>query len=187
VGEFPLHISNEPSFNEDLGLVMAVFESGHSVELSATGYSMFPTLRPGDRIIVKPLMKGELPIRGSVVVYIVNNLTGQGTEPLGKDKREERRSGNGGLVMHRLIGINDDGSGKPLFITRGDSGTEPDKPWPQQQLIGVAVSYKRGKKEQLIKTFIPESWRYIYNLILLWMFSKIMRLNRMVDRLLKSK
>ena len=148
MGEFPLHISNEPSFNEDLGLVMAVFESGHSVELSATGYSMFPTLRPGDRVIVKPLMKGELPIRGSVVVYLVNIITGQGTEPLGK---------------------------------------EPDKPWPQQQLIGVAVSYKRGKIEQLIKTFIPASWRYIYNLMLLWMFSKSMRLNRMVDSLLKSK
>lgn len=181
MGEFPLHISNEPSFNEDLGLVMAVFESGHSVELSATGYSMFPTLRPGDRIIVKPLMKGELPIRGSVVVYIVTNVTGQGAGPTGKDKREERRSGNGGLVMHRLIGINDDGSGKPLFITRGDSGTEPDKPWPQQQLIGVAVSYKRCKKEYSVKTLLPGMWRYLFNRRLLWLFNKIKILDEILS------
>ena len=169
-----------------MGIIFSVLESGNSVELPAVGYSMFPTLQPGDRIIVKPLIKGELPIRGSVVVYLANNVTGQGAEPTVKDKRKERRSGNGGLVMHRLIGIYDDRSGKPLFITRGDSGKEPDKPWPQQQLIGVAVRFKRGKKEQLIKTFIPTSWQYIYNLMLLWMFNKIMRLNRMVDRLLKS-
>ena len=44
--------------------VKAVLESGNSVELSAAGYSMFPTLRPGDRVIVKPLAKGEIPVGG---------------------------------------------------------------------------------------------------------------------------
>ena len=170
-----------------MGIIFSVLESGNSVELPAVGYSMFPTLRPGDRIIVKPIMKGELPIRGSVVVYLANNVTGQGEGTTAKDNREKRWSGNRGLVMHRLIGIYNNPSGKPLFITRGDSGKEPDKPWPQQQLIGVAVNYKRDKKEQLIKTFIPAFWRYIYNLMFLWMFRKIMRLKRMVDRLLKSK
>jgi len=76
--------------------------------------------------------------------------------------------------MHRLVEIISDDSGKLLYITRGDSVKEPDKPWPQQQLIGVAKSYKRGRKEHSIKAFIPGACRYLFNHRLLWMFNKIM-------------
>ncbi len=148
---FSLHSAGyDISYNRDIGIITAVLESGHSVELPATGYSMFPTLRSGDRVIVKPLTKGKLPKPGSVVVY--------------KD--------NSGLVMHRLVEILDDDSCKQMFDTRGDSMIDHDKPWSQQQLIGIAVSYKRGKKEHLIKTFVPGTWRYYYYHRLLWLFNK---------------
>jgi signal peptidase I len=138
----------------DIGLVKTILESGHSIELPATGYSMFPTLRPGYRLVVKPATKGETPKIGSVVVY--------------KD--------NGSLVMHRLIEIIDDDPNNILFITRGDSMLEPDKPWPLQQMMGVAVSYRGVKKEHSVKTFVPGVWRYGYNRRLLWKYNKLMRL-----------
>ena len=152
---FPLHSADKDnSFERDLGLITAVLESGHSVELPATGYSMFPTFRPGYRVVVRPLTEGEPPIRGSVVVYKENN----------------------GLVMHRLIEIIDNDPNNILFITRGDSMLEPDKPWPLQQLMGVAVRYKGGRREHSVKTFVPGVWRYGYNRRMLWIYNKLMRL-----------
>ena len=135
----------------DIGLIKEVLESGNSVELPANGYSMFPTLRPGDRVIVKPFGKGELPNPGRVVVYY--------------DK--------GVLVMHRLVEIKNDDSDNSLLITRGDSARETDKPWRQEQLLGSAISYKRRRKEHLIKAFAPGVWRYLFNHRMLWVYIKM--------------
>jgi signal peptidase I len=153
------------SFKKAREIISAVLETGNPIELTAEGYSMFPTFKPGDRITIKPLNKRELPEPGSVVVY--------------EDK--------GVFVMHRLVKMVNNDAGIQTFITRGDSSLEPDQPWPQQQLIGVAVSYISGKKVNFAKNFIPGNFRYKYNRRLLWMFNKIMRLNRELGKLVKSK
>jgi signal peptidase I len=142
------------SLNEDKNIdaietVVAVLRSGNSVELSAEGYSMFPTFLPGDRIIVRPLAWGELPVAGSVVVY--------------KD--------NGGLILHRLLKIIESDTGQLIYITRGDSMSEPDSPCQFHQFLGVAVSYKRSERGLPVKPFTPASWRYIINRRLLWLNS----------------
>lgn len=139
----------------NIEIIKAVLESGHSVELPATGYSMFPTLKPGDKVVIKPLDKGEFPKPGQVVIYELNNV----------------------FVMHRLIEITEGSAGDQLFITRGDSGMEYDKPWQQQQVIGVVISYKRDGKEHLINTLIPGTWRYLFNRRILWLFNKIKSLD----------
>jgi signal peptidase I len=163
---------NDTSLNENIALMKVVLESGNSVELPASGYSMFPTLRPGDKVVVKPLAKEELPLTGSVIVCMDNGASVQGCYDA--MVQTEKKS----LVMHRLIEMIADDSGKILYFTRGDSGKERDKPWPQQQLLGVAKSYRRGKKEHSIKTFVPGVWRYLFNHRLLWIFNKIMQLTR---------
>jgi signal peptidase I len=190
--------------DSNVGIVIAVLESGNSVELKATGYSMFPTLRPGDRVVVKPLVKGELPVPGNVVVCVGNGVKAQRHNGVTEERRndvteekhisisEERHNNisteqhNVILVMHRLIEIRVDDRVNPQLITRGDSLNESDKPWPRQQLLGVALSYKRSGKEHLIKNFIPGEWRYKYNRRLLWMFGKIKRLNMGPGKLLKN-
>lgn len=154
------NVGHDFSFDRDIGIITAVLESGNSVELPATGYSMFPILRPGDKVIVKPLTKGELPLPGNIVVYLQNN----------------------GLVMHRLVEIINGNSNEPVFITRGDSMTVRDEPLHQHQLIGIAYSYRHSKTEHFVKTFIPGARRYEYNRRLLWIFNKIHRL----DHLLRS-
>jgi len=181
--------------DSNVGIVITVLESGNSVELKATGYSMFPTLRPDDRVIVKPITKGELPKPGDVVVCVENGVTAQRRNGATEERRNgitaQRRNGiteeghnnikteqhSVILVMHRLIKIRVDDRFNSQLITRGDSLNESDKPWPRQQLLGVAVSYKRSAKEHLIKNFIPGAWRYKYNRRLLWMFGKIKRLS----------
>jgi signal peptidase I len=146
--------SNSNFYNRDLAIVISVLESGNSVELPATGYSMFPALRPGNRVIIKPLPEGDLPELGSVVVYRDNNI----------------------LVMHRLVEIITADKRNPLFITRGDSMMAPDKPFPLQKLLGVAVRYKGVRKEHSLKTHVPRAWRYEYNRRLLWLFFKFKKL-----------
>jgi signal peptidase I len=160
---------NSTSITSDLGIVIAVLESGNSVELPATGYSMFPTLKPGDRVVVKPVMKGEVPTVGSVVVCLRNDLTVEGQNDI--------------LVMHRLIEIKDRDSGNPQLITRGDSGSVADKPWPLKQLLGVVVSCKRRGREHLVKSFIPGERRYGCNRRVLWLVGKINRIGRGVSGL----
>ena len=150
---FPRHTADSDiTINREIGIIKAVLESGHSVELPAEGYSMFPTVRPGDKVIVKPLTKGYFPKKGIVVVYVENS----------------------GLVMHRLVEIIGGDSGYVQFITRGDSMSEHDNPWPQQKLLGVANSYKRGNREFPVKTFVPGIWRYKFNRRLLWLYNWFM-------------
>ena len=147
----PLHSNGiESSSERTIGLIKAVLESGNSVELPASGYSMFPTLRPDDRVIVKPGFKGEFPIPGNVVVY----------------------EKTGVFVMHRLMEIIEGNDGNHLFISRGDQGIKQDEPWSQQQLLGIAISYKRGDKEHSIRSYIPGVWRYRLNRRLLWIYNR---------------
>jgi signal peptidase I len=159
--------NNNNSYNKDIEIILAVLESGNSVELPATGYSMFPTLRPGDRVIVNPLETVEIPVPGSVVVLIENGIAAQW------------RNGSMSklvLVMHRLIEITHNDTGILTFITRGDSMTGNDKPCPQQKLIGIADSYKRGRREFPVRIFVPGIWRYKFNRRILWLYNKIERL-----------
>lgn len=167
---FPQHSAgSEGPGNREIGIIKAVLESGHSVELPATGYSMFPTLRPGDKVIVKPLTKGKLPEKGSVVVFVDYGITAQ------QLNGAMDQGNNGALVLHRLIGMTSEDHNNPLLITRGDSMAETDKLWPLQNLLGVAESFKRGIREHPVKTFVPGILRYKLNLRLLWLFYKLKR------------
>ena len=153
------------SFQRAREIVKAVLDTGNPIELPAAGYSMFPTLRPGDKITVKLLINEEVPIPGSVLVYEDNSV----------------------FVMHRIVKMVNNDAGIKTFITRGDSTPEPDKPWVQQQLIGIAVSLKRNKKEHPVKTFMPGGWHYLFNRTLLWFFTKGKRLTIVSGELLSSK
>lgn len=145
----------------DIGIIMDILKTGNSVELPASGDSMFPTLRSGDIITVKPFFKGELPMKGNVVVYNENGI----------------------LVMHRLTEIISDINGMLQYITRGDSRMEPDKPWPHQQLLGKAIGFKRCKKEYSIKPITPGVLRYLFNHRLFWFYNKIKRITRVMRNL----
>jgi signal peptidase I len=137
----------------DTGIILSVLESGNSVELPATGFSMFPSLRPGDMVIVNPIKTGDLPESGNIVVFKTNN----------------------GLVMHRLVETAEDNRGEQIFITRGDCMKENDNPLHFKQIIGVAAKYKRSGKDNAVRALIPGRYRYIYNRKLLWLFNKLKR------------
>jgi signal peptidase I len=134
--------------------IKSVLESGRFVELPATGYSMFPTLRPGDRVLVKPVIKGEMPETGSIVVFRDNNQ----------------------LIIHRLIKIFQNEEGNDSFEARGDSRSVCDKILPVPQITGVAISYKRNGKEHYLKSTFLRAFHYDFNQCILWIFFKMKKL-----------
>jgi signal peptidase I len=154
------------SFSEDIPLkefseidlietVKEVLAKGKSVEIPATGYSMYPTLKPGDRVMVKPLLKDQIPVLGSIVVFRDNDQ----------------------LIIHRLIRIFQNEEGIKCFEAKGDSRSESDKILPVKQLIGLAVSYKRKNKEHDLRYFKPGTIQDKYNRFTLWFAFKIRRLS----------
>lgn len=185
-----MSIQHDKLITDTIGIdvVLSVLESGHSVELPATGYSMYPSLKPGDRMVVNPLPVGALPMKGSVVVCVEGEgqrAEGRGRKAEGVRRRAEgagRRMKSSGLraqgeersvlVMHRLVEIKKDDSEKILFITRGDSISEKDLPWRQDQIIGAVESFTRNGRRCLVKKRIPLEMEYKINRWMLWIRNK---------------
>ena len=134
-----------------------LLKQGKNVIHTAEGYSMFPKLRPGDKVLVIPINENNIPEPGSLVVAMRDNR----------------------LVLHRLIEIHHDATGNKLFITRGDSMAETDFPWQYDQLIGVIDLYDRKEKERVVSRKMFSEKRYKMNRAMLWVWLKIRRLKRL--------
>jgi hypothetical protein len=122
-----------------------LLKQGKNVVHTAQGYSMFPSLLPEDKVLVKPLIS-ILPEPGTVIIATKDN----------------------NLVLHRLVEIKQDGFGNMFLITRGDSMANEDLPWNPDELIGVAASFTRKGKNRIIKTRLFSKSRYFINRWLLW-------------------
>lgn len=139
---------------ESIDIINTVLASGHSVDLPATGYSMFPLLLPGDKVTVKPISKGEIPGPGNVVVF---------------------RS-KSGLVLHRVVKLTKSLSGAIIAETQGDSLLVKDQPLNSELLIGIAISFKRNGKIHPIKKFLPGLLRYRFNNLFLQVYIKLRKI-----------
>lgn len=137
-------------------LIISILRSGHSVELPASGYSMFPALRPGDLVIVNPISKEGLFEPGIVVVY-----------------RKDTS-----FIMHRIVKITESSGGEIKIETQGDSLLRKDQPVSNENYLGMAVSFKRNRKERQIRKTIPSATRYRLNHSLLWIYSKARKVFR---------
>ena len=93
------------------------------VTITTGGYSMWPVIRPGDRVVIEPL-KGVTPSAGDIVAL--------------------RR--DGGYVVHRLIKVITR-DGRKLFCTQGDAVINPDEPSEEAMIAGIVRSIVRSGKE----------------------------------------
>jgi signal peptidase I len=88
------------------------------LRLAAFGYSMLPTLWPGDVLIVQAHAFDQLQ-PGDVVLF----------------------SRDGRFFIHRILRRLEDGS---RLLTRGDAMPDPDAPVSANALLGKVVSVERG-------------------------------------------
>jgi len=134
--------------------LLDLLKRGNSAEISASGYSMFPTLRPGDRVLVSPIKENELSAPGDIL--IINE--------------------DDNLVLHRLIEIRRYKESNKVFITRGDCMSESDSPVRGDQIVGIAHSFIRNDKRRFLRSRIPAKHGYKFNKMKLWMWFKMKRL-----------
>lgn len=153
----PVRKEPSPQVNtqrEWIETIIAVMAEGKSVELPAAGYSMFPTLRPGDRILAEPTGKGRVPVPGSIIIY---------------------KSGDQ-FIVHRLVRIFINEAGIYYFEARGDSMSVNDPVLPAEKIVGVAKSFKRNHICRTLKSSILPRNRYRLNRLLLWCHFKIKKI-----------
>lgn len=98
-------------------LLTAVHEKGADFRFTATGISMYPTIRKGDIITISPL-NGAEPVSGDVVAF--------------------RHPESGMLIVHRIIHEDSD-----TFMAKGDNVPEPDELVPKANLLGVITRVER--------------------------------------------
>ncbi len=104
-------------------LVRAVLESGGSVWLSSSGYSMMPTIRDGDEVLVRPATVGDVR-HGRIVL----------------------RGAGRGFVLHRVVDIS-----RHSVVTRGDNAAGPDAPAPLDHVIGIATAVRRSGRVRAVE------------------------------------
>lgn len=101
-------------------LAAEVLRSFGSLRFSATGWSMLPTIWPGDTLMVERAAPNEIRV-GEVVL-------------LGRDGR---------LCAHRVV-AKPDGSGK-TWVTRGDAMSRPDRPALESEVLGRVAYLIRAR------------------------------------------
>jgi signal peptidase I len=99
-----------------------LLDKGTSIRITASGYSMFPAIRPGNTIIIKPVQPDELKC-GMIIAW----------------KREKD------LVVHRLVLAYESDDTK-YYITRGDSSRFSDKPVTRDMIAGRVEAIYKGHR-----------------------------------------
>ena len=104
-------------------LAAEVLRSFGTLRFEATGWSMLPTVWPGDTLVVERVSHDQVQI-GDVVLV----------------------GGEGRLRAHRVVSVAED-SGSRRWITRGDAMLAPDRLGMEHELLG-RVSYltRAGKR-----------------------------------------
>ena len=113
-----------PLFTSDalLDLLTTLLENGASFRLRANGYSMTPTIRHGDIIVISPF--NQLPPRtGEIVAF--------------------RHPHNQRLAVHRFIDAR-----ASSVLCRGDNRDHEDPPVPQDDVLGVVVAIQRKGRDR---------------------------------------
>ncbi len=124
---------------ESLSALLEMLESRDGALLALVkGNSMYPLLKDGDRLHVRPLQ--EHPQPGDIIVFPRMN----------------------GLVAHRLLTIRNAGEVDPLCLAQGDHALKPDPPVPLSTVTGRAVALQRGAIEISLET---PTWRRMGSLV----------------------
>jgi len=111
-------------------LASEVLHSSGKLRLCVTGWSMLPTVWPGDTLVVEPVSPDQVRI-GDVVVV----------------------ARHGKLYEHRVVSITDtNDSRNRRWITRGDALPVPDRPVLENELLGRAAYLIRAGRLIAIPT-----------------------------------
>jgi hypothetical protein len=119
------HDSGNTAVSVKCDLASDVLRSFGSLRFAATGWSMLPSIWPGDTLVVDRIAAHQVHI-GDVVL-------------VGREGR---------LCAHRVVNraVKEARPGNPQWITQGDAMSAPDQPVTQSELLGrVSYVIRSGK------------------------------------------
>jgi len=134
-------------------LASEVLHSSGKLRLCVTGWSMLPTVWPGDTLVVERVSPDQVRI-GDVVVV----------------------ARDGRLCGHRVVSIAED-AGNQRWITRGDALPVPDRPVLENELVGRASHLVRAGElvevpgelnlvqqliAKIVQNFVPAARALVY-------------------------
>ena len=108
--------------NNLLDLAEILLDEDQQLSFSMQGYSMYPTLRTGDKGVVQKWDANDIRI-GDIVVFKANNK----------------------LVAHRLVDVYYR-EGIRIFVAKGDKNNHTDEPFESSALVGKITSFQRKKR-----------------------------------------
>ena len=111
---------NEPQSGKFTQLSSELLSRGYSVRFRASGGSMQPAICHGDVLTVGPVAVSNVR-PDTIAVY----------------RRLDR------LFAHRVVRIDVDDSGAPVFVLRGDAASGCDAPVAASQILGEVVKVER--------------------------------------------
>ncbi len=110
-----------------------LLESGHPMEINARGYSMFPILRPNQKLVIEPI-NPTLYRKGDIVVFIINET----------------------LIAHRIVWIDTE-----KCLCRGDATLHFDGPISINKLLGKVTHRKKQEKTIQINSIFRRLYGHI--------------------------
>jgi len=107
-------------------VALSMLRDGRSVVISAGGASMWPAIKPEDRVVIEPLTGAEL--RPGDVVALIRL---------------------GGFVVHRIIEVFSH-DGHRYYKTQGDASPADEHPSEEYEIAGVVKEIIRGGTRQAV-------------------------------------
>ncbi|MDP4272341.1 MAG: signal peptidase I, partial [Bacteroidota bacterium] len=117
-------MKTELGHEELVGIADSLLQEGRTVSFTMEGYSMYPTLKPGDIGFVKKCAPEDL-YTGDIIVF-----------------RSAKK-----LVAHRLVKIVEK-KNTHFYIAKGDNNRHTDTPFREEALIGKVESFTRNGKNR---------------------------------------
>lgn len=111
-----------------------LLENEKSISMRAKGFSMYPTLKTGDKCLLEKCHLNEL--RKGDIIACRNNQN---------------------FILHRLVALNHV-NGKQWLIMRGDNMPKADAPFEEEQFVARLVSFERNGKTYKVSSPMMK-WR----------------------------
>lgn len=144
--------------NSLLNIANDLLKEGKQLMIEARGYSMYPTIKPGETVYIKACNIEEDVAPGNIIAW---------------------KNGND-IILHRVVSIYGSDH-NTFFITRGDGSLNNDSPIKFNQIVGKAIRIDSGGKSRTpdSEAIIP-GWKYRYNKRRVWMILKFAKLIKML-------
>jgi len=145
-----LRLRKEEDISIAAGAAEALLNAGKIITVTAGGYSMWPAIRPGDKVEIEPIGT-RVPEIGEIVAL----------------KRD------GGYVIHRVTGVTA-GRNATLIRTQGDGVTREDEPADAGMIAGIVGSVVRsGRQRQPPTRHLPRWFNRMTARLQCWISPKV--------------